>query len=179
MGESAWPYQVPDDDGLAAHLKCELRLPVIELKSTIGGAIDLSAVEGRSVVFVYPWTGRPGVADPPNWDHIPGAHGSTPQAIGFRDLQASFAALGVGVFGLSSISPEWQSEFAMRNALSYPLLSDEALLFADSLRLPRFETGGMTFLKRLTLVCRDGAIEDVVYPVHPPDRHAADLLQRL
>jgi peroxiredoxin len=179
MAESAWPYPVPDDDGLAAHLSCGLRLPVIALPSTMGGAIDLSAVEGRSVVFVYPWTGRPGVADPPNWDHIPGAHGSTPQAIGFRDLLPSFAARGVGVFGLSSVSPEWQGEFAMRNALTYPLLSDEALLFAGAMRLPRFETGGMTFLKRLTLLCRNGSIEDAVYPVHPPDRHAADLLQRL
>jgi peroxiredoxin len=63
--------------------------------------------------------------------------------------------------------------------LTYPLLSDAEFKVADALRLPRFEAGGETFLKRLTLMCRDGQIVRTIFPVHPPDRHAADLLAML
>jgi hypothetical protein len=37
----------------------------------------------------------------------------------------------------------------------------------------------MTLLKRLTLFVEDGTIDDVIYPVFPPDRSAADALARL
>jgi hypothetical protein len=30
----------------------------------------------------------------------------------------------------------------------------------------------VVYLKRLTLILRDGRIERVFYPVHPPDTHA-------
>ncbi|HVA61831.1 MAG TPA: hypothetical protein VNG13_15045 [Mycobacteriales bacterium] len=38
---------------------------------------------------------------------------------------------------------------------------------------------GQTLLKRLTLVIREGFIEEVFYPVFPPDGHAAQLLDWL
>ena len=37
----------------------------------------------------------------------------------------------------------------------------------------------MTLYKRLTLIVRDGVVEDVVYPVFPPDRAAEQALARL
>ena len=37
----------------------------------------------------------------------------------------------------------------------------------------------MVLLKRLTLVMRDGAVEHVFYPVFPPDRNAADVVEWL
>ncbi len=37
----------------------------------------------------------------------------------------------------------------------------------------------MTLLKRLTLFVRDGVVEDLIYPVFPPDRSAADALAKL
>jgi peroxiredoxin len=44
------------------------------------------------------------------------------------------------------------------------------------LRLPTFATGGMTLLKRLTLVIADGIVAHVFYPVFPPDRSASDVV---
>ena len=68
----------PTDDGAAAHLPGR-RLPSLSLVSTDGNSVTLSALgPGRTVVFVYPLTGRPGTALPKGWDSIPGARGSTP-----------------------------------------------------------------------------------------------------
>ncbi|BDP40122.1 hypothetical protein DAETH_00910 [Deinococcus aetherius] len=51
--------------------------------------------------------------------------------------------------------------------------------FAWTLGLPTFEADGMTLLRRVTLILRDGVVEHVFYPVFPPDRNAADVLARL
>jgi hypothetical protein len=53
------------------------------------------------------------------------------------------------------------------------------LRFARALRLPTFEVEGMTLIKRLTLIVRDGRVADVVYPVFPPDRGAELALERI
>ena len=66
-----------------------------------GDEICIADAPGTSVLIVYPWTGRPGIANPPNWDDIPGAHGSTPELEGFRDLDAEFRRLGVRLFAFS------------------------------------------------------------------------------
>lgn len=177
---ASWPYPAPLDDGAAAaHLKPGLPLPDVALPATTGGDIRLAEVPGRSVVFVYPWTGREGHPNPPGWDGIPGAHGSTPQAEGFAALHPEFRAASVGVFGLSGQEPDWQSEFASRLALPYPLLSDAGCTFARALGLPAFKADDETYLSRLTLIIADGAIEAVVYPVHPPHTHASEILKRL
>ncbi len=174
-----WPWPAPEDDGASAHLTTGTKLPAIALPSSAGVAIDLSQLSGRAVIFIYPFTGTPGEPNPPGWDDIPGAHGSTPQAQGFRDQMPMFAVKGIKVFGLSAQDSASQEAFARRERLTFPLLSDSGFHFADALSLPRFETGGLTYLKRLTLVVRDGAIERVVYPVHPPHSHATELLAAL
>lgn len=167
------------DDGEASHLVTGLRLPAIPLPSTDGGLVDLSVMPGRSVLWVYPWTGRPGLPNPPHWDDIAGAHGSTPEAEGFRALSASYRRAGVLVFGLSGQSTDYQREFVDRLALPFPLLSDHGFRFADTLRLPRFETGGVTYLRRLTLLVEDGRIARCFYPVPVPASHAEELLATL
>jgi peroxiredoxin len=174
-----WPFPAPADDGAATHLIAGLALPDIALASSSGGTTSLARLSGRWIVFVYPWTGQPGRSNPPDWDDIPGAHGSTPQAQGFADLYEAYQAKGVGVAGLSGQPSAEQQEFAARLKLPFALLSDHAGAFRDALRLPAFETGGVRYLKRLTLVVQDGAIERAVYPVHPPDTHARDLLASL
>ena len=63
--------------------------------------------------------------------------------------------------------------------LPFPILSDAEAVFADSLRLPSFATGGQTYLKRLTLVVKDGHIEWVFYPVQDPAGHAGEVLHWL
>ncbi len=103
---------VPVDDGAAAHL-VGLAMPAIRLPATTGGEIDLAEIaRGRSVLFLYPRTGQPGQPLPDGWDDIPGARGCTPETIGFRDLDAQFAAAGVAIYGLSSQDPDYQLELA-------------------------------------------------------------------
>ncbi len=176
---TAWPYPAPVDDGGAAHLLAGLELPDVALSSTSGAAINLRDQAGQAVVFLYPWTGRAGLANPPDWDTIPGAHGSTPEAEGFRERFPDFQARGIAVFGLSSQDTHHQREFAERLKLPFPVLSDANFAFANALKLPRFETGGAVYLKRLTLVISNGLIERAVYPVHPPDTHARQMAGEL
>ncbi len=83
------------------------------------------------------------------------------------------------VFGLSAQSPETQQTFALRAGISYLLLSDEKLAFADALSLPRFTTGGVDYLSRLTMIVRNGIIYRVTYPIAHPANHARELLQSL
>ena len=171
-----WPYPAPADDGAASHLVVGLPLPDVALPATGGGAVNLAHAGGLAVVFVYPWTGRPGLADPPGWDTIPGAHGSTPEAEGFRDHHADFRALGATVYGFSTQDGEHQRELVQRLRLPFEILSDSDLAFAGALRLPSFAIDGVTYLKRLTLIVRDGRIAHTFYPVHPPAAHAAEVL---
>ena len=173
---TVWPFPAPEDDGGAAHLSIGQMVPRVPLQATDGSAIVLSEFKGRSVVFVYPWTGRSGVSNPPRWDDIPGAHGSTPEAEGFRDRFDDYFALGVAVFGLSSQDCDWQRELAHRLRLPYPLLSDSDFLFANALRLPSFYAGGVRYLARLTLILENGQLRKVFYPVHPPPQHAEEVL---
>ena len=165
---------VPVDDGACDHLP-GMRLPALELPATDGTMIDLSRIPGRSVVYIYPRTGRPDQRLPTGWDEIPGARGCTPQSCAYRDLAAAFAVLGARVFGLSTQDTAYQQEAVARLHLPFPLLSDEQLELATALALPTFEVEGMTLIKRLTLVISDGIIETVFYPVFPPDADAANV----
>ena len=174
-----WPWPEPKDDGAAKHLIAGTRLPDVALPATFGAPVNLARFQERAIVFVYPFTGVPGVSNPPDWDTIPGAHGSTPEAEGFRDQYAAFQVKGYEVYGISGQTTEAQKEFAQRLGIPFQLLSDAAGHFADALNLPRFETGGKTYLQRLTLIVRDGVIYRAIYPVHPPHTHAAELVGSL
>ena len=167
------------NDADVSHLAPGLALPRISLSATTGREICIADMPGTSVLIVYPWTGRPGVPNPPNWDHIPGAHGSTPELEGFRDLAGEFATLNVGLFGLSRQTPDWQREMAARLRLPFPILSDAEGRFASALSLPSFATGGEIYLKRLTLVASSGTIETLVFPVPDPASHAGEVLRWL
>jgi len=170
-----------ESDGVndTSRLKPGLTLPRISLAATTGGKICVAEAEGTSVLVVYPWTGRPGVPNPPNWDDIPGAHGSTPELEGFRDLSAEFARLDAGLFGLSQQTTDWQREMAERLRLPFPILSDAEGRFAAALSLPGFSTGGETYLKRLTLIVSSGTIKAMFFPVPEPTSHAREVLQWL
>jgi peroxiredoxin len=166
----------PIDDGAARHLQ-GAKIPSVSLPATDGSRVDLSALPGRTVVYAYPRTGRPGVDNPPGWDMIPGARGCTPQTCSFRDHFAELKALGVErVFGLSTQDSDYQREAAQRLHLPFAILSDEHLGLAKALRLPTFETSGMTLLKRFSLVIDDGTITHVFYPVFPPDQNASEVI---
>jgi len=167
---------VPEDDGACAHLP-GAEVPSVALTATDGETYDLASVSGRTVVYAYPWTGRPG--EPlliENWDLIPGARGCTPETCGFRDHHVEIQAAGAQVFGLSTQDSNYQRELAERLDLPFPILSDADLTLAGALGLPTFEVSGRTLIKRLTLVVDSGQIEHSFYPVFPPDRHASEVL---
>ena len=167
------------DDGEAFCLTPGTNVPPVALPATDGTAVNLAALRGRSVVIVYPWTGRPGFPNPPAWDLIPGAHGSTPELEGFRARHGDFAQEGVRLFGLSRQDTAYQRELVARLGLPFPILSDEAGAFGAGLTLPTFATGGTTYLKRLTLSIANSRIERVFYPVIDPAGHAAEVLREV
>jgi peroxiredoxin len=171
---------VPQDDGAAEHLPGMAMAP-LTLAATEGDPVDLSALgQGRTVLYLYPLTGKPGTDLPEGWDAIPGARGCTPEACGFRDhLQELREAGAERVYGLSSQDTAYQSEFAARMSLPFAILSDPELRLAELLGLPTFEAGGQRLYKRLTMIVSDGRIEHVFYPIFPPDRHAGEVVSWL
>jgi peroxiredoxin len=166
----------PNDDGAARHLK-GMALPDLELPSTANRRVNLSKIAApRVVIYAYPMTGRPDRQLPQGWDDIPGARGCTPETCGFRDHHKDLAKLQTEVFGVSTQDTPYQQEMVKRLEVPFEVLSDEHMAFARALKLPTFTVEGMTLLKRLTLVARNGGIEHVFYPVFPPDKHAEEVI---
>jgi peroxiredoxin len=165
---------IPVDDGAADHLTGS-RLPDLVLPSSQGAV----HVREFDVLYVYPRTGRPGQPTLPGWDDIPGARGCTPQSCAFRDHSGELEAFGVRVAGLSAQSLDDQIEFAERNRMPFPVISDEWLDLARDPGLPTFDVEGLTLYRRLALIAEEGRIVKVFYPVFPPDRNAQDVLEWL
>lgn len=169
---------VPEGDGAADHL-VGLRIPDLELSASDGRVVSLSCLgEGRSVLYFYPLTGRPGVDLPQGWDEIPGARGCSTEACDFRDHYADLRAAGIHqVFGMSSQEPDYQSEVVDRLRLPFVMLSDPQFRLAEALKLPTFTAPGHKRLyARITLVILNGVIEYVFYPIFPPNTHAQQVL---
>jgi peroxiredoxin len=170
----------PVDDGAARHLT-GAQVPDVALAATDGSTVSLGKLKGRTVVFAYPRTGQPGKPSlAPDWDKVPGARGCTPQSCAFRDLHAELRAAGAAhVFGLSTQDTPYQREAVERLHLPFPLLSDEKLGLVRALNLPTMQVSGHTLTARFALVVDDARIVKVFYPVFPPDRNAADVLDWL
>ena len=166
----------PQDDGATRHL-AGMTMPDLALPATGGPPVNLSRLGGRSVVYVYPRTGVPGIDTPEGWDQIPGARGCTPQSCSFRDHYAELKQLSVAqLYGLSTQDTQYQREAATRLHLPFPVLSDEKLHLTKALKLPTFSTAGMTLLKRMAWVIDGGKITKVFYPVFPPDKNAGEVI---
>jgi peroxiredoxin len=167
---------IPRDDGAARHLS-GAKLPALALLATDGTQVDLSRVAGRTVVYVYPRTGRPNQPLPTGWDGIPGARGCTPQSCGFRDHFADMKRLGVAqLYGLSTQTTDYQREAVERLHLPFAILSDADLKLTRTLSLPTFEVDGMVLIKRMAWIVDDGTITHVFYPVFPPDKNAEEVI---
>ena len=108
---------------------------------------------------------------------IPGARGCTPQTCGFRDRYQELLQFNIAVFGLSTQTTEYQREMADRLHLPFEILSDAEFKLCEALHLPTFEVDGMRLVKRLTMIVRSGRIEQVLYPVFPPNESADEVLR--
>jgi peroxiredoxin (alkyl hydroperoxide reductase subunit C) len=155
-------------------------VPRISLSATNGQTITLADIKGTTVVYAYPRTSPPDSPPIEGWHLIPGARGCTPQSCAFRDHFSELRDAGAdAVFGLSTQSTTFQQEVVSRLHLPFPLLSDATLAFAIAMGLPTFDAGGMTLLRRLTMILREGAVADVIYPVDDPASNAGDVIDRL
>jgi peroxiredoxin len=86
------------------------------------------------------------------------------------------------VAGVSTQTSDYQREFVERNGVPFELLSDAELVLTRAMRLPTFEypvaSGGPnTLIRRMAWYVEGGRIEKVWYPVFPPDRNAAIVLE--
>ena len=169
---------VPEDDGAADHLP-GMEMPEVVLPATDGTRVVPQELPPKTVLYVYPLTGRPDEdLIPEGWEEVPGARGCTPESRGFRSHYDELRANGVGeVFGLSTQLSEYQREARDRLDLPFEMLSDAEWELASELDLPTFTVEGANYLKRLTLVISDGRIEHVFYPIFPPDEHASEVLE--
>jgi len=92
--------------------------PAFTLPNAAGGTTSLSDFAGRNVVvYFYPAAMTPGCAK---------------QACDFRDSLASLQAAGFAVVGISPDPVDKLARFAERDALTFPLLSDEDHAVADA-----------------------------------------------
>jgi peroxiredoxin len=169
---------VPKDDGACDHLLGQM-VPQLTLESSHGPASLRALSMNRLVLYIYPRTGQPDRPAGPEWDAIPGARGCTPQSCAFRDHMAELQEHGAAVAGLSAQPLEEQVEFAERNHIPYPVIADPERKLGAALHLPTFEFEGMTLYKRVTLLVEACAVAKVFYPVFPPDRNAAEVVNWL
>lgn len=154
-----------------------IRLPPTSAPESL---VDISKLQGLSIIFCYPRTGAPDEMVPPEWDAIPGARGCTPQACSFRDNLPELKKFGVmNLFGLSTQDTPYQQEVHDRVHLPYDLLSDEKLEFLQSLQLPYFEYKDKKLTKRLSIAIENGVIVKCWYPIFPPDSNVHEVLQWL
>lgn len=169
---------VPDDDGAADHLPGQ-PVPELTFSASDGTQVDLAQLgAGRTIIYFYPLTGRPGVELPIGWDLIPGARGCTPESCGFRNHYTELRQAGAQrLYGMSSQDSDYQAEVVDRLQLPFTMLSDPELALADALKLPTFSAHDHDRLySRLTLVVRDGLIEKAFYPIFPPNEHADEVM---
>jgi peroxiredoxin len=173
---------VPQDDGATDHLRGRMFPDDVSLVATSGRLVRLADLVGITVLFIFPRMGRPDrepLGGITAWNAVPGARGCTPQACAYRDHFSELTLLGVRVFGLSAQSTADQQEAAYRLGLPYELLSDVAMALGRRLRQPTFQFGGQMLYRRHTLVLVDGRVEQVFYPVFPPDQDVINVLEWL
>lgn len=155
-------------------------MPFVILRPTEGPLVNLSALNGVTVISAFPRISPAGGSTIPGWDQIPGAKGCTAQNCGFRDGFSNLVSAGVDrVYGLSTQSTSSQQEAVVRLRLPYPFLSDESLALRRTLHLPVFEAGGMVLLHRFVMVVRDSTIEHVIHSLDDTAKYADAVLAYL
>ena len=166
------------DDGAYGHLRPGAVLPEVRLPATGGKSLDVVATSAFTVIFLYPMTGHPDRPLPEEWLELPGAFGCTGESCAYRDLVEEFARAGAAVHGVSTQTTAEQEEFAEREHIDYPLLSDARHRLVEALRLPLFEVATLPpRIKRATLIVdRERVLREVMYPIPDPAANATQAL---
>ena len=140
------------------------------------GAVNLRELD---VIYVYPRSGRPGEPMLPRLGRDAGRARLHAAVVRVPRPPRRAREARRPVAGLSVQSLDDQREFAERNHMPFPVVSDPDLRLGAALGLPTFEISGLTLYKRCTLVAEDARIVKVFYPVFPPDANAGDVLRWL
>ncbi|KAH3666207.1 hypothetical protein OGAPHI_004396 [Ogataea philodendri] len=115
----------------------------LELENQDGESVNLLKLAKDAkvlVVFLYPKASTPGC---------------TRQAVGFRDNFEVLTGLGATVVGLSSDSPKTQTNFKLKQKLSYDLLSDPSKKLIGPLGAKKQPNG----IVRSDFIFRDGVLK--------------------
>jgi peroxiredoxin Q/BCP len=105
--------------------------------------------------------------------------GCTKESCHFRDLQAEFEAVGAQPVGISHDKVDKQKEFADKNQLGFPLLSDPDGTVANLFGVPR-GLFGLSPTKRTTFVIdTDRKVLDVIKSEFQMNSHADKALELL
>jgi peroxiredoxin Q/BCP len=138
--------------------------PDFTLPAATGEPVTLSQYRGRSevVLFFYPK------------DHSPVC---TAQACAFRDSHEAFRDAGAEVIGISGDAVESHRQFAARNRLPFPLLSDADGTVRGRYGVPK--TLGMIPGRVTYLIDRQGIVRHSFSSQFQPARHVAEALRVL
>jgi peroxiredoxin len=154
------------------------RVPEISLASTCGGEESLATLAQEPLIInLFPGTDTL----PPNPRDPDGLlrSGCTVQNLAFRELSFDFAAIGVGIVGISGATSDDQISLAVREGLPFSLLSDRHLEVAEALELPTLSTPTGAVYERIAIVASQGVIRRVFHPIQIPRRTAVDVLHWL
>lgn len=172
---------IPADDGAATHLPGAV-VPELVPTASDGQAIDLRKLGfGRTIIYVYPLTRRPGVDVPEGWGcdsrsarmHDRSVRASRPLRRTVRRWR------GCRVRALESRTSLSSGGCFATSAAVYDAVRPSVAL-GDALSLPTFTAPGEGRLYgRLTMVVRDGSIEHVFHPIFPPNTHPQQVLARV
>jgi peroxiredoxin Q/BCP len=129
--------------------------PDFTLPQADGDPVKLSALRpARVVLFFYPKDATPGCTD---------------EAVGFSARTAEFAAEGVRILGLSKDSVKKHRSFIAKNAITVPLVSDEAGDTCERYGVwQEKQMMGRTYMgivRTTVLIGSDGTVERVWSPV--------------
>ena len=154
----------------------------ISLPSTQGGDADLA--ERRDAGDRWSPTSTRAPASPASRCLPAGTTSPAPAAARRRaaptaTASPSSARSAPRCVGISAQSQAEQAEFAAREHIPFPLLADPGLELAAALGLPTFEAAGHDPLPAPDPGRPRGRMVKAFYPVFPPDRNAAEVLDWL
>ncbi|WP_066373416.1 thioredoxin-dependent thiol peroxidase [Herbidospora mongoliensis] len=142
--------------------------PGFTLTSADGDEVSLDSLHGKRVIlYFYPAAMTPGC---------------TKQACDFRDNLSSLADHGFTVLGISKDKPAKLRQFVERDALTFPLLSDESLDVHKAYdaygEKQNYGKTIMGVIRSTFVIDADGKIEKALYNVKATG-HVARLLKEL
>lgn len=145
-------------------MKPGTKAPDFTARTADGQQLQLSEMLGRRglVLFFYPKDGT---------------RICTAEACAFRDSYAKFVDAGFEVIGISGDSDSSHRQFAERNALPFPLISDSDGALRKLFQVPR--TLGLLPGRATYVIDQDGIIRQVFSAALASDAHVTEALKAI